>query len=45
LLDLAFGTFCMPKHDLPDTYGVAERDFPSGFGAQLLYPSIRPAIP
>jgi sterol desaturase/sphingolipid hydroxylase (fatty acid hydroxylase superfamily) len=39
LLDL------MPKHELPDAYGVAERDFPSGFGAKLLYPSIRPAIP
>jgi sterol desaturase/sphingolipid hydroxylase (fatty acid hydroxylase superfamily) len=37
-LDLAFGTFYMPAHELPDTYGIADRAFPTSFGAQLLYP-------
>jgi sterol desaturase/sphingolipid hydroxylase (fatty acid hydroxylase superfamily) len=37
LLDLLFGTFYMPK-ELPDNYGIADRDFPSEFGRQLLYP-------
>jgi sterol desaturase/sphingolipid hydroxylase (fatty acid hydroxylase superfamily) len=36
--DLMFGTFYMPKKQLPDAYGVAEPDFPEGFGAQLVYP-------
>ncbi len=35
--DLLFGTFYMPKHELPDAYGVAE-SLPTTFGAQILYP-------
>lgn len=38
VLDLLFGTFYMPKNKLPDAYGIDDRDFPSGFGAQMLYP-------
>jgi sterol desaturase/sphingolipid hydroxylase (fatty acid hydroxylase superfamily) len=36
--DLMFGTFYMPKKQLPDAYGVAEPDFPEGLGAHLVYP-------
>jgi sterol desaturase/sphingolipid hydroxylase (fatty acid hydroxylase superfamily) len=36
--DMMFGTFYMPKNELPDAYGVDEPDFPHSFGAQLLYP-------
>lgn len=38
VLDLLFGTFYMPTDKLPDAYGVDDRDFPKGFGAQMLYP-------
>jgi sterol desaturase/sphingolipid hydroxylase (fatty acid hydroxylase superfamily) len=38
ILDLAFGTYYMPKEALPQTYGVADRQFPQGFGAQMVYP-------
>ena len=38
LIDLLFGTFYMPKNELPDAYGVADQNFPSSFGAQLIYP-------
>jgi sterol desaturase/sphingolipid hydroxylase (fatty acid hydroxylase superfamily) len=38
LLDLMFGTFYMPKGELPDSYGIADKEFPAGFGAQLAYP-------
>ena len=38
ILDLLFGTFYMPKQALPGAYGVADKGFPAGFGAQLLYP-------
>jgi sterol desaturase/sphingolipid hydroxylase (fatty acid hydroxylase superfamily) len=37
-IDLAFGTFYMPANMLPDAYGVADRNFPPTFGAQLIYP-------
>ena len=37
-IDLVFGTFYMPKRKLPDAYGIADRKFPPGFGAQMLYP-------
>jgi hypothetical protein len=33
-----FGTFYMPKNELPDAYGIADKSFPASFGAQLLYP-------
>ncbi|HZL39632.1 MAG TPA: sterol desaturase family protein [Pseudolabrys sp.] len=36
--DLLFGTFYMPKNELPDTYGVDDESFPESIGAQLLYP-------
>ena len=42
VLDLIFGTFYMPnympKGVLPDRYGIADKEFPAGFGAQLAYP-------
>jgi sterol desaturase/sphingolipid hydroxylase (fatty acid hydroxylase superfamily) len=38
ILDIIFGTFYMPKDELPDHYGVDEREFPTSFGAQLLHP-------
>ena len=37
-IDLAFGTYYMPSHELPSHYGIADRSFPSNFGAQILYP-------
>jgi len=38
LLDVLFGTFYMPEHELPDQYGVGDPDFPRSFGGQLLHP-------
>ena len=38
ILDVLFGTYYLPKHSLPDRYGVADPAFPPGFGAQMLYP-------
>jgi sterol desaturase/sphingolipid hydroxylase (fatty acid hydroxylase superfamily) len=38
LLDVLFGTFYMPKNELPDVYGVADRAFPLTFGGQMVYP-------
>jgi sterol desaturase/sphingolipid hydroxylase (fatty acid hydroxylase superfamily) len=38
VLDLIFGTFHMPAGELPDSYGIADRDFPTSFGAQLARP-------
>ena len=38
VLDLMFGTFYMPRNELPDAYGIADRNFPPTFSAQLLYP-------
>jgi sterol desaturase/sphingolipid hydroxylase (fatty acid hydroxylase superfamily) len=38
ILDIIFGTFYMPKGELPDHYGVAEREFPTSFPAQLVHP-------
>jgi sterol desaturase/sphingolipid hydroxylase (fatty acid hydroxylase superfamily) len=37
-LDLMFGTFYMPQHEIPGGYGVEDRKFPTSFGEQLLYP-------
>jgi sterol desaturase/sphingolipid hydroxylase (fatty acid hydroxylase superfamily) len=37
LLDVLFGTFYMPAHEVPDHYGVAD-PIPPGFGPQMLYP-------
>ena len=33
VLDLMFGTFYMPKNELPDAYGIADPSFPPTFGA------------
>ena len=38
VLDLMFGTFYMPAGEKPDRYGIADREFPTSFGAQLLRP-------
>ena len=38
VLDLIFGTFYMPKNELPDAYGVEDKRFPASFGSQILYP-------
>lgn len=38
ILDVIFGTFYMPKNELPDAYGVDDKSMPAGFGAQMLYP-------
>ncbi len=39
--DILFGTFYMPKNELPDSYGIDDKEFPESFGAQLLYPFLR----
>ena len=36
--DLMFGTWYMPKNELPDAYGIDDQNFPESFGAQMLYP-------
>jgi sterol desaturase/sphingolipid hydroxylase (fatty acid hydroxylase superfamily) len=38
ILDWLFGTFYMPEGKLPAAYGVGEKEFPQGFGGQMLYP-------
>jgi sterol desaturase/sphingolipid hydroxylase (fatty acid hydroxylase superfamily) len=38
ILDVLFGTFYMPAGELPDHYGIAERDYPASFPAQLVHP-------
>jgi sterol desaturase/sphingolipid hydroxylase (fatty acid hydroxylase superfamily) len=38
VLDLIFGTFYMPAGELPDNYGIDEREFPESFPAQLAHP-------
>jgi sterol desaturase/sphingolipid hydroxylase (fatty acid hydroxylase superfamily) len=38
VLDLLFGTFYMPAGERPDNYGIADREFPSSFSAQLVHP-------
>jgi sterol desaturase/sphingolipid hydroxylase (fatty acid hydroxylase superfamily) len=38
ILDVIFGTFYMPKGELPDKYGIDDRTFPSSFTAQLAHP-------
>jgi len=38
ILDVIFGTFYMPAGELPDHYGIDDRSFPSGFGAQFVHP-------
>jgi len=38
ILDWLFGTWYMPKDELPEVYGIDDRRFPDGFGAQMVYP-------
>jgi sterol desaturase/sphingolipid hydroxylase (fatty acid hydroxylase superfamily) len=38
VLDLLFGTWYMPKDELPEVYGIDDRGFPEGFAAQMVYP-------
>lgn len=38
VLDIIFGTYYMPKGELPKDYGIADQDFPDDFWGQLLYP-------
>jgi hypothetical protein len=38
ILDMIFGKFHMPKGELPDRYGVGEREYPTSFTAQLVHP-------
>jgi sterol desaturase/sphingolipid hydroxylase (fatty acid hydroxylase superfamily) len=38
VLDVIFGTFYMPAGQLPDKYGIAEREFPTDFAGQLAHP-------
>jgi sterol desaturase/sphingolipid hydroxylase (fatty acid hydroxylase superfamily) len=38
VFDLIFGTFYMPVGQLPDQYGIAEREFPTDFTGQLAHP-------
>ena len=38
ILDILFGTFYMPKGELPDRYGIGEPEYPASFPAQLVHP-------
>jgi sterol desaturase/sphingolipid hydroxylase (fatty acid hydroxylase superfamily) len=38
ILDVIFGTFYMPAGELPDNYGIAEREYPTSFPGQLVHP-------
>lgn len=38
VLDLLFGTFYMPAGEVPDRYGIDERDYPTSFAGQLVRP-------
>ena len=38
ILDVLFGTFYMPADELPDNYGIGEREYPTSFPGQLVRP-------
>jgi sterol desaturase/sphingolipid hydroxylase (fatty acid hydroxylase superfamily) len=38
VLDIIFGTLHLPDKVLPESYGVSDEGFPSGFGEQMIYP-------
>jgi sterol desaturase/sphingolipid hydroxylase (fatty acid hydroxylase superfamily) len=42
ILDVLFGTFYMPRGELPAEFGSDDPDFPQGFWGQLAYPFRRP---
>ncbi len=39
--DVLFGTYYMPKGQLPDAYGIGDASFPRGFGRQMLHPFLQ----
>jgi len=39
--DWLFGTFYMPENELPDAYGIDDKNFPESFGRQLIYPFLQ----
>jgi sterol desaturase/sphingolipid hydroxylase (fatty acid hydroxylase superfamily) len=41
ILDVLFGTFYMPKGELPDHYGIDEREFPTSFQGQMVHPFLQ----
>jgi sterol desaturase/sphingolipid hydroxylase (fatty acid hydroxylase superfamily) len=41
ILDVLFGTFYMPEGELPDKYGIGERDYPESFTGQLVRPFVQ----
>jgi sterol desaturase/sphingolipid hydroxylase (fatty acid hydroxylase superfamily) len=38
VVDILFGTFYMPKGELPDHYGIDDREFPTSFQGQFVHP-------
>ncbi len=38
LFDVLFGTFHMPEGELPENYGIDDRNMPESFGMQVIYP-------
>lgn len=44
-IDLAFGTFHMPRGEQPRRFGVTGTEVPAGFLAQLAFPFSRPRAP
>jgi hypothetical protein len=38
---MLFGTFYMPENELPDAYGIGDKQFREGFGRQLIYPFLQ----
>jgi sterol desaturase/sphingolipid hydroxylase (fatty acid hydroxylase superfamily) len=45
LLDVVFGTFYMPRGQMPERFGTGEPDFPDDFLGQLFYPLRTPKTP
>ncbi|HXC54266.1 MAG TPA: sterol desaturase family protein [Rhizomicrobium sp.] len=40
LFDVVFGTFYMPKGELPQNYGIEDANMPESFGLQVIYPIV-----
>jgi sterol desaturase/sphingolipid hydroxylase (fatty acid hydroxylase superfamily) len=45
VIDMIFGTFYMPKGQLPDNFGVDDPDFPKSLEGQMIYPFKSPPAP
>lgn len=45
VIDMIFGTFYMPKGQLPDNFGVDDPHFPKSFEQQMVYPLKRQDMP